>query len=48
MGSKAKRQIDLFIKLGNEKLLKVVHDLKDVKVIGELTVSDNKKKAKLL
>ena len=32
----------------NEKLSKVVHDWEDVEVIGELTVSDHNKKAKLL
>lgn len=47
-GWEAKRQIDLFVKPNNEKLSKVVHGWKDVEVIGELTVSDNMKKAKLL
>ncbi|KAL8673853.1 MAG: hypothetical protein Q9168_001718 [Polycauliona sp. 1 TL-2023] len=47
----AKRQIDLFVKPNNEKLSKVVHDWKDVEVIGELTETDKTKnitKAKLL
>ncbi len=47
-GCEAKRQIDLFVKPNNEKLSKVIHDWKDVEVIGELTMSDNNKKAKLL
>jgi Fungal protein kinase len=47
-GCEVKRQIDLFAKANNAKLSKVLHDWKDAKVIGELTVSDNKKKAKLL
>lgn len=47
-GCEAKRQIDLFVKPNNEKLSKVVHDWKDVAVVGELTESKKKKKAKLL
>ncbi|KAL8663744.1 MAG: hypothetical protein Q9168_008038, partial [Polycauliona sp. 1 TL-2023] len=51
IGCEAKRQIDLFVKPSNKKLSKVVHDWKDVKVIGELTETDKTKnitKAKLL
>ena len=51
IGCEAKRQIDLFVKPSNEKLSKVVHDWKDVEVIGELTETDKTKnitKAKLL
>ena len=51
VGCEAKRQIDLFVKPTNEKLSKVVHDWKDVEVIGELTETDKTKnitKAKLL
>ncbi len=47
-GSEAKRQIDLFVKPNNEKLSKVVHDWKDVEVIGELKESNKDKKATLL
>ncbi|KAL2042020.1 hypothetical protein N7G274_005208 [Stereocaulon virgatum] len=50
-GCEAKRQIDLFVKPNNEELSKVVHDWKDVEVIGELTETDKTKnitKAKLL
>ena len=47
-GCESKRQIDLFTKPNDEKLSKVVHDWKDIEVIGELTVTDSKKKAKLL
>lgn len=47
-GSEAERQIDLFVKPNNEKLSKVVHDWKDVEVIGELKESNNKKKGTLL
>lgn len=46
--SEAKRQIDLFVKPNHEKLSKIVHDWKDIEVIGEITESSNKKKAKLL
>ena len=51
IGCEAKRQIDLFVKPSNEKLSKVVHNWKDVQVIGELTETDKTKnitKAKLL
>lgn len=51
IGCEAKRQVDLFVKPSNEKLSKVVHDWKDVEVIGELTETDKTKnitKAKLL
>ncbi|KAL8847182.1 MAG: hypothetical protein Q9221_007767 [Calogaya cf. arnoldii] len=44
----AKRQIDLFVKPNNKKLSKVVHDWKDVEVIGELKESNKDKKATLL
>ena len=47
-GSEAECQIDLFIKPNNETLSKVVHDWKDVEVIGELKESNDKKKATLL
>ncbi|KAI4106232.1 MAG: hypothetical protein L6R37_002319 [Teloschistes peruensis] len=47
-GCEAKRQIDLFVKPNNEKLSKVVHDWKDVEVIGELKESNKDKKATLL
>ena len=47
-GSEAERQIDLFVKPKDEKLSKLVHDWKDVEVIGELKESNNKKKATLL
>lgn len=47
-GCEAKRQIDLLIKPNNKKLSTALHDWKDVEVIGELTMSNNKKKAKLL
>jgi len=47
-GSEAKRQIDLFVKPNNEKLSKVVHDWKDVEVIGELKEFNKDKKATLL
>ncbi|KAL8788263.1 MAG: hypothetical protein Q9213_001783 [Squamulea squamosa] len=47
-GCEAKRQIDLFVKPKNEKLSKVVHDWKDVEVIGELKESNKDKKATLL
>ena len=47
-GSEARRQIDLFVKSNNEKLSKVVHDWKDVEVIGELKESNKDKKATLL
>lgn len=48
VGCEAKRQIDLLVKPNNEKLSKVVHDWKDVKVIGELKESNKDKKATLL
>ncbi|KAI4087136.1 MAG: hypothetical protein L6R37_008352 [Teloschistes peruensis] len=48
VGCEAKRQIDLFVKPNNEMLSKVVHDWKDVKVIGELKESNKDKKATLL
>ena len=48
IGCEAKRQIDLFVKPSNEKLSKVVHDWKDVEVIGELKESNKDKKATLL
>ncbi|KAL9028328.1 MAG: hypothetical protein Q9196_003289 [Gyalolechia fulgens] len=47
-GCEAKRQVDLFVKPNNEKLSKVVHDWKDVEVIGELKESNKDKKATLL
>ncbi|KAL9098173.1 MAG: hypothetical protein Q9163_006116 [Psora crenata] len=47
-GCEAKRQIDMFVKPHNEKLSKVVHDWKDVEVIGELKESNKDKKATLL
>ncbi|KAI4203343.1 MAG: hypothetical protein LQ346_001814 [Caloplaca aetnensis] len=47
-GCEAKCQIDLFVKSNNEKLSKVVHDWKDVEVIGELKESNKDKKATLL
>lgn len=47
-GAEAKRQIDLFVKPNNKKLSKIVHDWKDVEVIGELKESNKHKKATLL
>lgn len=44
----AKRQINLFIKLNNEKLSKIVHDWKNVEVIEELKEFNKNKKATLL
>ncbi|KAL8897148.1 MAG: hypothetical protein Q9207_007359 [Kuettlingeria erythrocarpa] len=47
-GREAQRQIDLFVKPNNERLSKVVHDWKNVEVIGELKASNKEKKAALV
>jgi hypothetical protein len=47
-GSEAQRQVDLFVKPNSRGLSKVIHNWKDVEVIGELKESNNDKKGALL
>jgi Fungal protein kinase len=47
-GAEARRQLDVFVKPAGENTSMMVHDWKDVEVIGELRESDKDWKAKLL
>ena len=47
-GAEARRQLDVFVKPNGKNISKIVHDWKDVEVIGELRESDKEWKVKLL
>jgi len=48
VGAEARRQLDLFVKRNDGLTSDTVHDLKDVKMIGELKESNSDKKGTLL